>query len=67
MQCAYCVHIVLQNTSAAIEVGCGFVRDGFGGMAWFKGGLSCKRWVNSVITCRYFFFLYKYNLQTCSQ
>ncbi len=25
------------------------VRDRFGGMGWFKGGLRCKGWVNSLI------------------
>ncbi len=40
----------------------GKVRDRFGGMGRFKGGLRCKEWVNSIITeiityvirCRYF-------------
>ncbi len=27
----------------------GKVRDRFGGMARFNGGLRCNRWVNSVI------------------
>ncbi len=27
----------------------GKVRDRFGGMGMFKGGLRCKGWVNSVI------------------
>ncbi len=27
----------------------GKVRDRFGGMGWFKCGLRCKGWVNSVI------------------
>ncbi len=27
----------------------GKIRDRFGGMGRFKGGLSCKGWVNSVI------------------
>ncbi len=25
------------------------VSDMFGGMGWFKGGLTCKGWINSVI------------------
>ncbi len=41
----------------------GKVRDRFGGMGGFKGGLGCKGWVNSVIinvitdviACRYYF------------
>ncbi len=37
----------MQNT-AAIEVGYS-IRDRFGGMGRFKGELTCKRWVNSVI------------------
>ncbi len=49
VQCTYCVHTVLQNTIAAIEVDTGKVRDRFGGMGRFKGGLMCKGWVNSVI------------------
>ncbi len=27
----------------------GKVRDKFGGMGWFKGGLRCEGWVTSVI------------------
>ncbi len=54
----------------------GKVRDMFGGLCRFKGGLSCKEWVNSVIIivireinyrCNYrpIFFKYKYNVKTC--
>ncbi len=50
----------------------GQVRDRFGGMGWFKGGLRCKGWVNSVFTnvitdviaCRYF-LKRKYNVKPC--
>ncbi len=31
----------------------GKVRDRFGGMVRFKGGLRCKGWVNSVYDCNY--------------
>ncbi len=31
-----------------MEYHTGKVRDRFGGMGWFKGGLRCKGWVNSV-------------------
>ncbi len=52
------------------------VRDRFGGMSRFKGGLRCKGWVNRVIInvlteinyrCNYMqvFFKYKYNVKTC--
>ncbi len=45
----YCVHIVLQNTFAAIELGYEYKdRDIFGGMGRFKL-LRCKGFVNSVI------------------
>ncbi len=63
----YCVHIVLQYTFAAIEVGCVKVRDRFGVMGRFKGGLRRKGGVNNSViinvireinyrcnTCRYF-------------
>ncbi len=55
----------------------GKVRDMFGGMGRFKGGLRCEGWVNSVIInvitemnyrCNYmqvFYFKYKYNVKTC--
>ncbi len=55
----------------------GKVRDRFGSMGRFKGGLRCKGWVKSVIinvsteiNYRYnyinvFFFKYKYNVNTC--
>ncbi len=41
-------------------------------MVWFKGGLRCMGWANSVtinvitsvITSKYF-FKYKYNVKTC--
>ncbi len=36
---SYC--ICTQNTSAAIEVDTGKVRDRFGGIGRFKGGLRC--------------------------
>ncbi len=58
----------------------GKIRDGFGGMGRFKGGLRCKGWVNSVVTiyviteinyrCNYkhLFINYKYNVkQVCTQ
>ncbi len=31
----------------------GKVRDRFGGMVRFKGGLRCKGWVNRVYNCNY--------------
>ncbi len=56
----------------------GKVRDKFGGMGRFKGGLRCKGWVNSVIinvitemndiqyvTTYRSFKKYKYNVKTC--
>ncbi len=57
MQCTYCVHIVLKNTFAVIEVGYGLVRGRFGGMGKLKGGLRCKVWVNSVIINVRFHFI----------
>ncbi len=35
------IHIVLQNTFAAVEAGYGQVRDRFGGKGRFKCGLRC--------------------------
>lgn len=46
MQCAYCVHIVLHNTS---EADTGHVKDRFVAMGRFRDGFRCKGWVNSVI------------------
>ncbi len=50
----------------------GEVRDRFGGLGRFKGGLRCKGLVNSVIICNYrcnymhvFLFLITYNVKTC--
>ncbi len=53
----------------------GMVRDSFGGMDRFKGGLRCKEWVNSIIInviseinykCNYMlvFLIPKYNVKT---
>jgi len=75
LTCTYCVHTVLQNTFAAIEVDMGKVSDRFGGLR-FKGGLRCNGWINSVIInviteinyrCNYMqvFLKYKYNVKTC--
>ncbi len=49
----------------------GKVRDRLSGMGWFKDGLRCKGWVNSVIINaitemnykHIFFFKYKYNVK----
>ncbi len=49
------------------------VSDMFGDMGWFKGGLRCKGWINSVIinviteiNYRWvFYFKCKYNVKTC--
>lgn len=54
------------------------LRDRFGGMVRFMGGLRCKEMINSVIidliiemnySCNYmevfFFFKYKYSVKTC--
>ncbi len=66
---SYCKTLLLQ-----LRWDTGNVRDRFGGMGRFKGGLRCKGWVNSVIiinvitdviTCRYF-FKYKYIVKTCA-
>ncbi len=62
----------MQICFAAIAVGYSKVRDRFGGMGRFTGGLKCKGWVNSitinvitgVITCRYL-KKYNYNVKTC--
>ncbi len=64
----------MSNTFAALEVGYGKVRDVFGGMGRFKGGLRCNGWVNSVVihliteinyrcNCMQVFFKYKYNVK----
>ncbi len=46
VQCTYCVYIVLQKPLCLWDTG--KVRDRCGGTGWFKSGLRCKRWVNSV-------------------
>ncbi len=55
----YCVHIVLYNTFAVIEVDTSKIRDRFGGMGWFKGvrmGKQCNyKLITDVTTYRYFF------------
>jgi len=42
-----------QNTFAVIEVDTGKIRDRFGGMGIFKGGLRGNERVNSVIISEY--------------
>ncbi len=45
--CSYCIvkHVLL-----LLRGDMGKVRDKFGGMGRFKGGLRCKGWANNVIT-----------------
>ncbi len=38
----------IANYFAATEVGYSKVRDRFGGMGRFTGGLKCKGWVSSI-------------------
>ncbi len=43
VQCTYCGHIVLQkNPLLLLRWDRGKVRDRFGGLGQFKGGLRCK-------------------------
>ncbi len=44
--CSYCIEKTLL---LLLRWDTGKVRDGFGGMGRFKGGLRCKGWANSVI------------------